>query len=79
MGRRIEVVPGISKWGRLTLIEEVEAKIDGAGKSKRQMRCKCDCGNEGVYLLSNLHGRSTKSCGCLNRETIKDGKQFLWY
>jgi hypothetical protein len=78
MGKRIEVVPS-QRWGRLTLVEEVEARIDKAGIKKRQMRCRCDCGVEGIYLLSNLSIGSTKSCGCIHRENVKNGTQFLWY
>jgi hypothetical protein len=42
--------------------------------------CSCDCGNEVIVQYSNLANGSTRSCGCLKRETTaarstKHGRQ----
>lgn len=52
------------RFGRLLVLEEV-----GKNKSGFHYRCKCDCGNESVVLGQNLRNGSTKSCGCLRRDT----------
>ena len=48
------------KFGRLMPIEYI-------GDSK--WKCICDCGNTTIARTSNLRDGSTKSCGCLKRET----------
>ena len=35
-------------------------------------RCKCDCGNETIVYSGNLTGGVTRSCGCYNKERIKE-------
>jgi hypothetical protein len=52
------------KFGRLTVIEELEERKKG----RIVWRCQCDCGNElnvqGIYLTTG----QTQSCGCLKKE-----------
>lgn len=56
---RIEIEIG-TRFGRLVYI---------GGEQKLKIRCKCDCGKEGWFdKYSVLHGTS-KSCGCLRRDT----------
>jgi 5-methylcytosine-specific restriction endonuclease McrA len=50
------------RFGKLIAIKYIKC-----GKWK----CKCDCGNECIVLLSNLTCGVTKSCGCLWKEVIK--------
>lgn len=54
-------------FGRLVALFPVDSN------HKKQWLCKCDCGNELVVTYNNLVSGNTKSCGCLHRETIKDG------
>lgn len=35
-------------------------------------KCRCDCGNEVSVDGKSLRGGCTKSCGCLNRELLKE-------
>lgn len=49
------------KYGRLTIIKEVKAKI-------RSFLCCCDCGNKKIIRFSNFRNRHTQSCGCLQGE-----------
>ena len=55
------------KFGRLFVI----SRNGNSSNHSKQYLCRCDCGKEknviGVYLLD---GR-TKSCGCLNKELVK--------
>ena len=75
MGRKIEVRPG-DKYGRLTVIKEVDRYVDSSGRKYRQMLCSCDCGSEPIkVLLNSLRKGHTKSCGCLSIEkAIENGK-----
>lgn len=57
------------KFGRLTVIERAEDYIEPSGRHKVRWLCKCDCGNKKVVLSGNL-GRTTYSCGCLNKEMV---------
>ena len=34
--------------------------------------CRCDCGNEKVILAPSLVDGTTRSCGCLRKEMLKD-------
>lgn len=48
------------RFGALKIIEELPREKYAAAR----VRCKCDCGNEKVVLLSNLKRGYTRSCGC---------------
>lgn len=52
-------------YGRLTVIE-----FRGYNK-KRQSTwlCRCECGKEKVFPLSNIRNGNSKSCGCLQEES----------
>lgn len=54
------------RFNRWTVIEFVEFHETG-GKS--MWRCRCDCGTERVVCGAILAYGSSKSCGCLQRET----------
>lgn len=56
------------RFGRLTIIREVEPKKYGKRGNIRQFLCKCDCGNETIVGMNNLRNGVTRSCGCLRRE-----------
>lgn len=55
------------KFGRLTVLE-VLPSLPGK-KTFARCRCKCDCGKETICRFNNLDTGTTKSCGCLYRET----------
>lgn len=61
--------PG-NKYGLLTIVSE-GPKADYMGK--RQVWCKCDCGNENFTLVTtnNLVSGNTSSCGCVGIESRK--------
>lgn len=52
------------KFNRLTVLEFV-----GLNKHKKAtFKCKCDCGNEGIYLGTEVKNGHTKSCGCYAKD-----------
>ena len=53
------------KFSRLTVICRSKTK-------KKSWLCRCDCGVESCVLTSNLIGGTTKSCGCLHKEVMRD-------
>lgn len=56
-----------TSYGRLTIIREVE-KSNG----RRRVLCRCECGTERAFHLSNLRAGYTTSCGCLRAERASD-------
>lgn len=64
--RRIKDITG-ERFGRLTVTGKAYVK-----NLTTYWHCKCDCGNEVDVCTSNLKNGSTMSCGCLQREKIKN-------
>nr|DAM23127.1 MAG TPA: HOMEOBOX PROTEIN PAX-6/DNA COMPLEX, PAIRED DOMAIN, TRANSCRIPTION, PROTEIN-DNA.5A [Caudoviricetes sp.] len=56
-------------YGKLVVLE-----LDHVEKSRRYWKCKCECGNITVVIEGNLKSGTTKSCGCLRRESKKPSK-----
>ena len=54
-------------YTRLTVIEKSEQSQDGA-----MWVCECECGNEVIVKGSNLRRGNSKSCGCLQKETVAE-------
>lgn len=56
-----------------------EDYISPKGRHVKQWLCKCDCGSKQEVLVSTtmLKNGNTKSCGCLQKETVS--KQFKKY
>jgi hypothetical protein len=67
--KKTEIKQG-QRFGRLTVIREVEPHVNPKGKKIRMVLCKCDCGNEKTLQLSKLSGGITTSCGCLRLEKV---------
>lgn len=71
MGRLI-VVATKSRYGRLTVIREVERYRAPSGHTERRVLCECDCGNEVVVLLNSIRFGRTSSCGCLANDATSE-------
>ena len=72
------VVPVGTKYGRLTVIEEVEPDKHGS----RRFKCVCECGSVKTYKLCNLRNdRYVHSCGCARglRDGVKSGSRERLY
>jgi hypothetical protein len=63
MRQKIEVKSG-DKYGRLTVIKEVEPTIP----KHRNILCSCDCGNQKIITLNNLRTNKITSCGCYRNQ-----------
>jgi hypothetical protein len=68
----------MEKFGKLTIIEEVESKIFGRIK-QRYVLCKCDCGTFKKVQLNALKSNKTKSCGCLHKKVFNNKKHLESY
>lgn len=55
-----------SKHNRLTVLSQATSR-----NYKRQWNCLCECGNESIVTTNDLTSGNTKSCGCLQRESLK--------
>ena len=53
------------RFGRLTVLERA-----GSRSGNSVWLCKCDCGVEKSILRSHLISGSTKSCGCLAKQSV---------
>lgn len=63
--------PGM-KFGRLTVISVDEDSKKGKPISSYKYICECSCGNITSVSKSSLLYGSTKSCGCLQKERVKE-------
>ena len=52
------------RYNKLTIVKEVDPRIEKNGKKKRKFEVKCDCGNTKFVMLAKIRNGSTKSCGC---------------
>ena len=64
MGKFIDLTG--QRFGRLLVVKRVE------NQNKRVCwLCKCDCGNEIVTTTNNLRSGDSQSCGCRNKDILK--------
>lgn len=56
------------RFGRLTALSPTDQRVNG----RVVWRCKCTCGNEVDVVSSYLLNGSTKSCGCLRKDVLRD-------
>lgn len=65
------------KYGRLTIVSEVEVKT-----GHRRVLCECECGKAHEVGLAHLRSGKVKSCGCLFLEYARNQpskeKSRLW-
>lgn len=62
-------------WTRLTLVEDLGGQPYGQrGQQAHMVRCRCDCGAEVEVRLGGLRNGTTRSCGCLQRDTMRQIK-----
>lgn len=68
--QRVNIVAG-NKYGRLTVVKEVERVSKSAGirghTLARVFTCSCECGATCTVQLSRLRSGITKSCGCIRK------------
>lgn len=61
--KRIKELIG-KKFGRLEILSESE--------KSGYCICECECGNIGEYYISNVISGKTRSCGCFQKDRVKE-------
>lgn len=56
------------QFDKLTVIKRIEDYITPKGQHFTKYLCQCDCGNFTEVIGRNLRQKTTKSCGCLQKE-----------
>lgn len=56
------------RFGRLTIIKQVEDYISPKGNHYSQWFCKCDCGGDTIARGDDLNNKKVISCGCIKSE-----------
>lgn len=68
MSKQVVISAG-DKYGKLTVLKEVDRHIYPSGDTRRRFLMQCDCGSEPkTYLINSVRNGHTYSCGCLNVE-----------
>ena len=60
-----------ARYGRCLVLGEADPHITPSGGVHPKVHCLCDCGSEFTAIGYSLRTGSTKSCGCLARETTR--------
>lgn len=61
--------------GYLTVIEQVDDKIDKGGRHRKMWRCHCsNCGGEAVISSDALTSGNQVSCGCYHRQRAHEAR-----
>ena len=60
------IIPNGSRFGKLTVIEDLGYKPHVEGHRRRWYKCLCDCGNEKEVMGNSLKNGHTSSCGKCN-------------
>lgn len=60
------------RFGRLTVLNRAADHITAKGYHHIMWNCICDCGVKCVIRGKSLTGNVTRSCGCLQKEQIKE-------
>lgn len=68
MGKIIDLTG--QRFGRLTVIEQVEPYISPKGHKAIRWLCCCDCGNEKTVTHGHLCSGATISCGCYHSDEL---------
>lgn len=71
MPKKLEILPG-ARFGRLTVVRELDRVHTSGGQSKRVFLLFCDCGKETTARIETLVRGCTRSCGCFHSERIID-------
>lgn len=65
--RRVQILIG-EKFGRLTVIKELNQKRYKCGVLVRMFKCSCSCGGLKIISFSSLRAGKNQSCGCVKSE-----------
>lgn len=72
-GRKLPIPIG-ERYGRLTILS-----LHSMNGKRVHLLCACDCGRQTIAREDCLKSGNTRSCGCLQRESIKaNTKHGMW-
>ena len=72
MAKRVTDLVG-RKFGRLTVVERANDYIvPKNGQHQIMWKCKCDCGNTTIVRGSTLKNKTSTSCGCIHKQTVRE-------
>lgn len=60
------------KFNRLTVISVAEKKVRSDGRNYNMVECRCDCGTQKTFNLSEVISNHSRSCGCYRRDRTKE-------
>lgn len=60
------------KFGRLTVLERADDRVNKKGKHSIMWKCLCECGNIKVISRNSLLSHNVQSCGCLRAEKTRE-------
>lgn len=63
-------IPNGTRFGKLTVIEDIGFKPQIEGHQRRWYRCQCDCGNTKEVMGNMLKAGQVSSCGLCNLNSI---------
>lgn len=66
------------RYGKLTILKEVEKLILPCGQKNRAFLCRCDCGKEKVIRMVHLTNGRILTCGCLGKEIYGESKSKIY-
>ena len=69
------VAPGV-KFGRWTVLGDIQTVQRKNGKTERKLLCRCDCGTERYVLERSLLYGGSESCGCLRKEKATEANSY---
>lgn len=56
------------KFGKLTVLKDLEPLVTPSGQKNRLCLCKCECGNIKKVRFLHLNHNRIRSCGCLTKK-----------
>lgn len=70
---KVIVNPG-DRYGRLTILKEVEPHVQPSGRKRRMVLVQCDCGESEPFSvrLNHLRTGHSTSCSCYSRERTSE-------
>lgn len=63
MQSELNKIPNGTRFGKLTVVEDVGYIPHVQGHNRRGYRCLCDCGNEIIVSGNQLKGKNVQTCG----------------
>lgn len=78
MKKRLDIKAG-DRFGKLTVIREVEPNVTPSGAIQRKYLCHCDCGNYIIRTKTTLNNTTHNIYNALRgTRGIKNSGGFVW-